>query len=417
MKDSNFPRKWKRYAAFLVLTSLAIAVWWVFVVMPPRVEQGMNRVLVPPPYAVSDAAKAVHDTLFIADLHADTLFIADLHADSLLWSRDLSKRGSWGQVDIPRLREANVGLQVFTAVTKSPEGQNMRSNSAEARDRITGLVIAQRWPARTWFSLCERAIYQAERLERLAARDDDFLIVRDAADLASLVARRTEKRGTLGALLGIEGLHCLEGDLDNIDVLFDAGYRMMAPTHFFDNEIGGSAHGETKEGLSEFGRAAIKRIDELGVIIDLAHASEPLIDDVLALTTRPVLVSHTGVRGTCDHVRNLSDNHLRAIAAGGGIIGIALFDVAVCGDTAQAVARAMKYTADLVGVEHVALGSDFDGAIDAPFDVTGLPVLTEALLAQGFSEGDIAKIMGGNARDFLARALPEGAIRANTPRE
>jgi microsomal dipeptidase-like Zn-dependent dipeptidase len=132
------------------------------------------------------------------------------------------------------------------------------------------------------------------------------------------------------------------------------------------------------------------------MLVDLAHASPRAIEDVLGMATRPVLVSHTGVRGTCDNVRNLSDEQLRGVARTGGVIGIGYWDAAVCGDDARAIARATRHAAGVAGVEHVGLGSGFDGAVTTPFDTPGLAALTDALLAEGFSDEDIAKIMGGN---------------------
>jgi membrane dipeptidase len=189
-------------------------------------------------------------------------------------------------------------------------------------------------------------------------------------------------------------------------VLFDAGIRMMAPTHFFDNDIAGSAHGVAKGGLTEKGKDLIRRMEAKHMIVDIAHASPATIDEVLAMAKRPVVVSHTGVKGTCDNTRNLSDDHLRAIAKTGGVIGIGFWDTAVCGSDAKAIARAIRYTVNLIGIEHVGLGSDFDGAIPAPFDTTGLAQITDALLAEGFSENDIEKIMGGNLIRLLKENLP-----------
>ena len=125
-----------------------------------------------------------------------------------------------------------------------------------------------------------------------------------------------------------------------------------------------------------------------------------------ALAAEPVVVSHTGVKGTCDNIRNLSDIQIREVAGTGGVIGIGYWDTAVCGSDAAAIARAIRYTIDLVGIDAVALGSDFDGAIAAPFDTTGYAVLVDALLQAGFREGDIAKIMGENVARVLAAVLP-----------
>ena len=181
---------------------------------------------------------------------------------------------------------------------------------------------------------------------------------------------------------------------------------MMAPTHFFDNDIGGSAHGVAKGGLTDKGREMIRRMEAKKMIVDVAHASPRTIDDVLAIATRPVVVSHTGVKGTCDNTRNLSDDQLKAIAQTGGVIGIGFWDTAVCGTDAKAIAKALRYTADLVGVDHVALGSDNDGAVTAPFDITGVVEITDALMQEGFNDEDIAKIMGGNTLRVLKELLP-----------
>jgi microsomal dipeptidase-like Zn-dependent dipeptidase len=194
-------------------------------------------------------------------------------------------------------------------------------------------------------------------------------------------------------------------DLENVDVLYDAGFRMMSPVHFFDNEVGGSAHGVRKGGLTVLGREVIRRMEQRGMIVDLAHASPRTIEDALALATRPVVVSHTGVRGTCDNTRNLSDGQLRAIARGGGVVGIGYWDTAVCGTDVHAIARAIRHAVVVAGIDHVALGSDFDGAVTVPFDASGLPLLTESLLEAGFSEEEASKVMGGNVLRLLAGAL------------
>ena len=124
------------------------------------------------------------------------------------------------------------------------------------------------------------------------------------------------------------------------------------------------------------------------------------------MATKPVVVSHTGVKGTCDNNRNLSDEQLKSIAKTGGIIGIGFWDTAVCGDDAKSIAKAIRYTANVVGVEHVGLGSDFDGSVKVPFDTSGEALITETLLNEGFTEDEIAKIMGGNVIRLLSENLP-----------
>ncbi|MBZ5531208.1 MAG: membrane dipeptidase [Acidobacteriia bacterium] len=364
-------------------------------IVPGMVEDSHNKVLRPGPYRASPQAEALHKKLLVADLHAD----------SLLWDRNLLKRSTHGHVDIPRLGEANVALQAFTIVTTAPKKLNIVRNSDDT-DQIRNIALAQTWPPRTWNSPKQRAIYQAEKLEKFAASSGGKLVViKSRADLQNFLA--TRHPGQVAGFLGAEGAQPLEGDLANLDDLYAAGIRMMAPTHFTDTAVGGAAAGMKKSGLTDFGRRWVKEMESRKMIIDLAHASHATLADVTAMATRPLLISHTGVKGTCDNNRNLTDDELRAIARSGGVIGIGLWETATCGTDARATARAMAYAAKIVGVERVALGSDNDGGTTQPFDVTGLVLVTEALMSEGFSEHDIQLIMGGNVARLLLQTLPD----------
>lgn len=335
-----------------------------------------------------------------------SLTIVDLHADSLLWGRDLSKLSDDGHVDIPRLIQGNVALQVFTSVTKVPSPLLLEGNASDSDDVIK-LAILQRWPIPTWFSLAERALYQAKQLQKIAGKiPETFKIIKTQQDLRDHLAQKASGQSTTAGLLGIEGAHALEGKLDNIDRLYDAGFRIIGLSHFFDNQVAGSVHGVSQEGLTPFGEAVINRLEDLSMMVDLAHASPQTIDDVLQITRRPVLVSHTGVQGTCEGVRNLSDHQLGQIAENGGVIGIGFWSTAVCGDDVQDIVRAIRYVANQVGVEHVALGSDFDGAVRVPFDVAQMAQITQALEKDGFTDSEIEKIMGLNVIRLLQENLP-----------
>jgi len=180
----------------------------------------------------------------------------------------------------------------------------------------------------------------------------------------------------------------------------------MGPAHFFDNAFAGSAHGVEKGGLTALGREMVRRMETRSMLVDVAHASSATVDDVVAMARRPVIVSHTGVRGACDNARNLSDDQLKGIAHTDGLVGIGYWETATCGRDAKAIARSIRYTVDLIGVDHVALGSDFDGTIEAPFDTTGVVQITDALMQEGFDDTRIAKIMGGNVIRTLERFLP-----------
>jgi microsomal dipeptidase-like Zn-dependent dipeptidase len=385
--------------ALVVLLVVAAAALFAF--GPGAVDRSLNTVLADqrPRGELSAQARQLHDFLFVADLHADPL----------LWDRDLLVEADHGHVDIPRLIAGGVALQVFGAPTQVPAGINYEANDL-GLDVVTALAITQRWPARTWQSPLQRALYMAEVLQRTAdAAPDRFRVLRSAAELNRFAGERATKPERVAGLLAIEGMHALEGDLDNIDVLFAAGYRMMGLTHFFDNEIGGSAHGLSKEGLTDLGRQAVARMQERGIVVDLAHASPKMFDDVIAMTTKPVVVSHGGVKGTCDNVRNLSDDQLRAVAATGGVVGIGYWDAAICDVSMNGVVKAIRHAISVAGVDHVGLGSDFDGATTTPFDTSDLPHLTQALLDAGVPVAQIRKVMGDNVRRVLREALPPGA--------
>ncbi len=367
-----------------------------FGVLPRYVAGSLNKTISGSPYQVSDRAKRLHSKLFVADLHAD----------SLLWGYDLNKRQEQNHFDLPRAIEGNVALQAFTVVTKTPRGLNIERNTNET-DNLFWLSFAQRQPIGNLASLTSRALYQAERLNELATKSEGkLIIVSSKGDLSRFVTERKSKI-FVGGWLGIEGAHALDGDIENLDRLFDAGFRMMSPSHFFDTDIGGSAHGIEKHGLTEMGKELIRRMEQKGMLVDIAHASEKTFDDVVVISTRPLVVSHTGVRGTCDNNRNLSDAQLRKIADTGGVIGIGFWETAVCGSDAKAIARAIKYAVGVAGIDHVGLGSDYDGAVTVPFDVAGMPLITEALIEEGFSDEDIAKIMGGNILRLLSISLPD----------
>jgi len=379
-----------------ILLIIAIALLGVFIFAPPLVENKENVVLLKPPYHASQAARDLHKTLLIADLHAD----------SLLWKRDLLQHGNRGEVDVPRLIEGNVALQAFTVVTKTPFGLNIERNDDKS-DMITLLAIVSLWPPKTWFSLKERALYEAEKLQAFSEKSNSkFILIKNRTDLTEYLERRKHDPAITAGFLGMEGAHPLDGNIENLNDFYDAGFRMIAPVHFFDNEIGGSAHGIRKGGLTSLGREMIQMMEKKKMIVDLAHASPRLIDDAIAIAHRPLLVSHTGIKGTCNNQRNLSDSEVKAIAAGGGIIGIGYWDTAVCGDNPQSIARAIRYSVQIAGIEHVALGSDFDGAVTVPFDSSGMILLTEALMKDGFTAEEIRKIMGENAINFLLRNLP-----------
>lgn len=380
-----------------LILAIILGVIGFFGFLPAYVEGTSNNVIAHDPYPVSAEAQALHDDMIVGDWHAD----------SLLWSRDLAKRGTRGQVDIPRLVEGGSALQMFTAVTKSPAGLNYEENSAEAFDNITLLAFAQMWPPRTWNSLLERALYQAQKLHELEDADpDNFKIILTGADLDEVLNARAAGSDIVGGLLGIEGAHPLEGDLANLDKIEAAGYRMIALQHFFDNKLGGSLHGQANNGLTEFGRAVVAEVADRDLVLDVAHSSPQVVQDVLDMTDIPIIVSHTGIHGFCAAKRNFTDDLMQAIAATGGVIAMGYWAEVTCDDFApDGIAKMIVAAIATVGEDHVSLGSDYDGSVETKFDTSELPALTHALLEAGVSEVQIRKVMGENMVRVLRERL------------
>lgn len=387
-----------RRIVIAALLLLVVAATGFFLLAPGIVERGANIV---------EASALPRITPATARLHR-TLQIADMHADTLLWQRSLIDAASRGQVDLPRLEAGNVALQVFSSVTKTPANQNYNANGADT-DNITLLSVAQLQPPRTWGSLLERSLWHATKLERAAARSEGRVrIVRTGPEVRRLLADRANGAAVTGALLSIEGLQNMEGKLENIDRLHAAGFRMAGLAHFFDNELAGSMHGLAKGGLTPLGRRTVARMERLGMIVDIAHASHPAVAEILAMARRPVVSSHGGVQATCKVNRNLTDDEIRGVARTGGVIGIGYWDAAVCDLSPASIARAIAHVRDLVGIAHVGLGSDFDGAVTTRIDTSQLAQITQALLDRGFSEAEIRAVMGGNVLRLLAQGLPPG---------
>ena len=343
-------------------------------------------------------------------LHAQ-FFVADLHADSLLWPRDPLRRHGWGHVDVPRLADGNVALQVFSVVNQVPFGARNAGNRP-AFDVLVPLAMAQGWPLDSWTSPSGRVRHQTRRFDDAVARSGGRLFrVRDRGDLARLERARVDARAAgrtppVGAMLALEGADFVADDPKRLEELRDAGFRIIGLAHLLDTRLGGSAQGAEQGGLTRAGDEALAAIRRMGLIPDLAHSSVAVIREVLERHPGAVVVSHTGLAATCPGPRNLDDETIRIIARAGGLVGIGFWPSAVCGQTVDAVVTAIRHGIDVAGADHIALGSDFDGSVTAPFAVEGMARLTEGLIAAGVGESEISRVMGGNVLRFLRLSLP-----------
>jgi membrane dipeptidase len=309
----------------------------------------------------------------------------DLHADSLLWARwlgyDLTlshplclpRNAFLASVDVPRLLAGGVGAQFFGLVTLPVA----RTGCARAADEQIDLLTA---------------------LTR--ARPDRIRIATSAADLE-------RSRGPVDALLGIEGAHALEGDLDKLEAFARRGVRYLGLVHFSANEAGCPQRGMGRDdaaGLSPWGRDLCRRCEAAGVLVDLAHINRRGFLEACRLATRPPIVSHTGVFGAHPHWRNIDDEQLCAVANRGGVVGILFCPAYLGGPDIASVVAHLLHVLDVAGEDTPALGSDYDGMIVPTRGLANpshLPRLTDAMLRVGFAERTIGKILRGNVLRVL----------------
>jgi membrane dipeptidase len=370
--------------------------------------------LLPATICAQSEMPAVHRRSVVVDLHSDVLL-------QVLRGADISLRLDDGQVDLVRLREGGVDVQFF-AVWPDP---------------------GKYYPGKMF----SQAMYMIDRLDALiAAHQDRIELARSADDIDRIVTA-----GRLAACIGVEGGTAIENDLAKLDSLYRRGVRYLGLTWNDSHDWATSARDEYKQttgdrsGLSEFGRDVIRHMNQLGMIVDVSHAGEQTFRDVMAVSDKPVIASHSDVFALRHHYRNLKDWQIRAIAEKGGVIGINFYpsyldySFAVALEEAldrskahldsmrsvyagnyrayrayrsdylrrmigkipsvRNVADHIDYIVALVGEDYVALGSDFDGISITPEgleDVSKMPNITAELLRRGYSDQRIAKILGGN---------------------
>jgi membrane dipeptidase len=217
--------------------------------------------------------------------------------------------------------------------------------------------------------------------------------------------RKAIAAGRIAAILGVEGGHALEGRLENLDRFYERGVRVLTVTWSNSNELGDSSSDENKphNGLSSLGRQAVRRMNELGMIVDVSHSSDRTVFDILDTSLSPVVASHSGIRARRDFNRNLTDEQIRAIGAHGGVIGVVFLPYFLREPedeaTIEDVLDCFDHICQLVGPDHAGLGSDFDGfggALAGLEDVTKMGAIGAGLRRRGFAEGDIVKICGLN---------------------
>ena len=360
-------------------------------------------------FTFAQAASDFHKSLIVVDGHNDVIY------ESILPGRDIGKRLKVGHTDLPRLREGGVKVQVFAVWSddkKFPKGKAFKHANAQI-DALEAMV--KKYPK-------------------------EIAIAKNAKEIQQVV-----DEGKIAAIIGVEGGNMIESSVDHLEALYNRGARYLTLTWNYNLPWVTAAAIESKttsdkgKGLSEQGKVIIQRMNALGMMVDLSHVGEKSFYDVLAVTTKPVLVSHSNAYALMPHYRNLKDAQLAALKKNGGVVGVNFYsgflDPAFnnrvkslykqhFGKSAPAKLSAIRqyeslptalkrkadaplekllehidYLVKKVGIDHVAVGSDFDGIESSPQgleDVSKFPVLTDALLKRGYAKDDVAKIMGQN---------------------
>jgi len=305
----------------------------------------------------------VHRDAVVVDLHVDTLL--DLAAGK----RTLDGRMGGGQVDLPRLRQGGVDVQVFAAYI---DPRQAARGSQRARELI---------------SVFHRA------MDRYA---DEIVLARSVDEIEA-----AHRAGKIAAVLSVENLgDALQGEVDQVDTLYREGVRLASLTWNPANLLADGARETRHGGLSPLGRRVVARMQELGMIVDVSHLSAAAFWDVLAATRGPIVATHSDAAAVQPHRRNLTDDQLRALAARGGVVGINFYPDFLGAPTLERVVAHVDHMVAVMGADYVALGSDFDGIEKVPQgleDVSKLPNLTRALLARGYPPEQVRKILGENA--------------------
>jgi len=361
---------------------------------------------------IAERARTLHFSSIVLDTHDDTtqrFFSKDF---------DIGKRNPDGHVDIPRLREGGMNAIFF---------------SIWIDGRIMGPPAVQ------------KALDQIDAVhENVRKYSKDLMFCRTAAEV-----REAHKQGKIAALIGVEGGHMIGNDIRVLRMFGNLGVRYMTLSHFYNDEWADSSTDKpVHNGLTDFGKDIVREMNRQGIMVDISHVSDKTFYDALEVSKAPLIASHSSCRALCNHVRDMSDDMIKVLAAKGGVIQInyeksfidqaykdasekqsggvvAIFDQLkkACGDDQECFGRKMgeqekqataegklphvswerivdhiDHVVKLVGPDHVGLGSDFDGATmpEGMEDCSKLPKITEALMRKGYGDDDIRKILGGN---------------------
>lgn len=320
-----------------------------------------------------------HKEARVVDGHCDTVSLLENE------EYDFARHNEIGHVDLPRLQAGGVNVQVFALYQ-------------EPRFKPVGAM--------------KRALILLNKFTKVVENNNDSIVL--AKDYQGI--EDAGREGKIAAILSIEGGDALEGDAEVLDIFYTMGVRALGLTWNNRNCLAdGVGEDESGGGLTSLGREVVKMCGRKKILIDLAHISKQGFKDTVNLTSGPVIVSHANARKLCSHRRNLTDEQLKLIRDLGGIVGITFYPpfVRESQATLKDLLNHFAYMADLIGTDHIGIGSDFDGideTLSPLTDVSKMPLLTEALLSRGFNKEETAKILGRNFLRILKQTLSGGSV-------
>ncbi len=315
---------------------------------------------------INFSLSSVHHRAFVFDLHNDV-------AEYMIDGYQIGVRHTSNQSDIPRFIDGGIDGQMIVLWTDS---STTPTTPYQRTIQMYDTCIAQ-------FNRNPATIAQAKTTSEIQS---------------------VHASGKIAAVLCVEGGHAIEEKLNNLITFYTLGARYFTITWNYTVPWATSAADprSATNGLSEFGKQVIRTMDSLGMIIDVSHTGIKTIEDILTVTKNPIIASHSGARTLRNHTRNLTDDQIKSIANGGGVIGVVFHRTFITSTTTATIDTVIKhidYIKNLVGINHVAIGSDYDGGITPPVgleDVSKMPKLTMALLRRGYSRSDVRKILGEN---------------------
>lgn len=334
------------------------------------------------PIELTQEALSLHHASLLVDGHNDLAYQLRKHGDFSLAYYDLNKHQSKFHTDIPRLEKGGMGAQLFAAYVSCGNENN-------------GIFY-------------KKTLEQIDLIQRMSGKYAAFQKVLTSEDI-----RKAREENKIAVLISVEGGHSIENSLTKLNTLYKLGARSMTLTHGCTLDWADSATDVEKHGgLTDFGRDVVREMNDLGMVVDISHVSPNTMQDVLEVTTAPVIASHSSAYAVYSHARNVPDDVLTLIAANNGVVMVNFYAsyLSLFGADVDTLLNHIDHIVNVAGIDHVGLGSDYDGVPKLPKqleDVSTYPYITQGLMNRGYKDEEIKKILGENFMRVFSKVEKE----------